>query len=63
MRSPALAGSGDFALVPDTWHQPLRQRMVRLKSAPESAAAFIDYLSTPAARARLAQAGFQLPTP
>lgn len=63
MRSPALAGNGDFALVPDTWHQPLRQRLVQMKAAPAAAAAFMDYLSTPAARASLAHAGFQLPTP
>jgi ABC-type molybdate transport system substrate-binding protein len=34
-----------------------------MKAAPAAAAAFMDYLSTPAARASLAHAGFQLPTP
>ncbi|MFM1887138.1 MAG: molybdate transporter, periplasmic molybdate-binding protein [Pseudomonadota bacterium] len=63
MRSPALEGRGEFGLVPDTWHQPLRQRMVQMKTAPPVAAAFIDFLSTPAARASLARAGFQFPTP
>lgn len=59
--APAFAQRSRFALVPDAWHQPLVQRMVLLKDAPEAARAFHRYLSTPAARAVLARHGFELP--
>jgi molybdate transport system substrate-binding protein len=62
-RAPAVAALGDFALIPESWHQPLAQRMVLLRDAPASARAFYDYLSTPEARAVMTRYGFVLPSP
>lgn len=59
--APAVAKTGRFALIPEDWHQPLRQRMVLVKGAPPQARAFYDYLSTPAAQAILVRYGFAMP--
>jgi len=61
-QAPALAQHGHFALIPATWHQPLRQRMVLMKGAPPSARAFHDYLISPAAQQLLREHGFELPS-
>jgi molybdate transport system substrate-binding protein len=59
--APAVARLGDFALIAEAWHQPLRQRMVLMKDAPPAAQAFHAYLSTPGALAILARYGFTAP--
>ena len=59
--SPALRERGTFALLPDTLHAPLRQRMVLLQRASPAAASFYDYLRAPASRAILSEYGFVLP--
>lgn len=59
--SPAIAKLGTYALIPAEMHEPLRQRMVLLKSAGETAKAFYRFLQQPAARAMLEQYGFTLP--
>lgn len=59
--APAVAKTGRFALIPEAWHQPLRQRMVLVKGAPPAARAFYDHLSTPAAQATLVRYGFAMP--
>ncbi len=59
--APSVAKLGNFALIPETWHQPLRQRMVLIKDAPPGARAFYDYVSTPAARIIMARYGFAMP--
>lgn len=59
--APAVAALGRFALIPEAWHQPLRQRMVLMKDAPPALQAFHDHLATPAARRILARYGFALP--
>lgn len=59
--APALRGRGRFALLPETLHAPLRQRMVLLERASPAAARFYDYLRSPASRAILSQYGFVLP--
>lgn len=59
--SPRVSDKGRYVLIPATWHQPLRQRMVLLKGADETAKAFFDYLQQPAARAILRRYGFVLP--
>jgi molybdate transport system substrate-binding protein len=59
--APTLRDRGTFALLPDTLHAPLRQRMVLLKRASPAAARFYDYLRSPASRAILRQFGFMLP--
>lgn len=59
--APEVAKTGRFALIPQAWHQPLRQRMVLVKGAPPAARAFYDHLSTPAAQAILVRYGFAMP--
>ncbi|RMH51697.1 MAG: molybdate ABC transporter substrate-binding protein [Alphaproteobacteria bacterium] len=59
--SPQLAGRGRFALIPEEWHRPLRQRMVLMKDAGPTAQEFYDFLATPEARGILARHGFGLP--
>jgi molybdate transport system substrate-binding protein len=60
-RSPAIAALGDFALLPADWHAALRQRMVLLKGAGETAREFYAFMQGPAARAALVRYGFALP--
>lgn len=59
--SPAIAARGEFALIPAEWHQPLRQRMVLIKNAGDTAQAFYRYLQSPAAREVFTRYGFTLP--
>jgi molybdate transport system substrate-binding protein len=59
--APALRERGRFALLPESLHAPLRQRMVLLKRASPAAARFYDYLRSPSSRAILGQYGFVLP--
>jgi molybdate transport system substrate-binding protein len=61
--SPALAGKGAWVLVPDTWHQPLRQAFVvsRRAASDPLARAFAEYLEGPDARTVLRRYGFTLP--
>jgi len=61
VKAPAVARLGDFALIPDTWHEPLKQRMVLIKGAGETAQAFYRYMQQPAARAIMKKYGFALP--
>jgi molybdate transport system substrate-binding protein len=60
-KAPAVAQVGTFAIIPETWHPPLRQRMVLLKGAGETARAFYDYMQKPAAREVQKHYGFVLP--
>ncbi len=59
--APRVSALGSFALIPEGWHSPLRQRMVLLKSAGPAAERFHDYLRQPPARAILRTYGFVLP--
>jgi molybdate transport system substrate-binding protein len=59
--APAVAKTGSFQLIPESWHQPLKQRMVLIKGAPPAAKAFHEYLSTPAAQAIMVRYGFAMP--
>lgn len=59
--APAVSRLGRFQLIPEAWHQPLRQRMVLMKNAPPAAIAFHDHLSTPAALAVMQRYGFAMP--
>ena len=59
--APQVAGRGHHALIPEDWHQPLRQRMVLLNGAGPVAEAFYAFLMQPDARAILARYGFVLP--
>jgi len=59
--APAVSALGESALLPEAMHEPLRQRMVLLKSAGKDASAFYAYLQQPAARDILKRFGFLLP--
>lgn len=61
VRSPELAKRGLAALIPESWHPPLRQRMALTRRAGEGAERFYDYLQQPAARAVFERYGFSLP--
>lgn len=59
--APNVRSRGAFALIPETDHPPLRQRMVLLKRAGPAVERFYLYLQQPAARATLERYGFTLP--
>ena len=59
--APQVARLGDFALIPESWHKPLAQRMVLMKDTPAPARAFYNYLSTPEAQAIMVKYGFAMP--
>lgn len=59
--SPAVSKGGDYVLLPESLHQPLRQRVVLIKGAGENARAFFAFLQQPAARAVFKRYGFVLP--
>lgn len=59
--SPRVAAVGSYALIPEDWHSPLRQRMVLLKHAGPVAEKFYAYVQQPAARAIFQKYGFALP--
>jgi molybdate transport system substrate-binding protein len=59
--APNVGSRGTFALIPDSDHAPLRQRMVLLTRAGPVAGRFYRYLQEPPARAILERYGFTLP--
>lgn len=59
--APEVAKLGTYALIPATWHKPLRQRMVLMKNAGKTAKALYAYMQEPPARAVLRKFGFVLP--
>jgi molybdate transport system substrate-binding protein len=61
--TPAVTGRGRFALVPESAHAPLRQRMALVKGAGQDARDFYRYLQGPAAREVFTRHGFALPGP
>jgi molybdate transport system substrate-binding protein len=61
VKAPELARHGVAALIPESWHPPLRQRMALTRHASDDASRFYDYLQQPAARAIFERYGFSLP--
>ncbi|HEU4935622.1 MAG TPA: molybdate ABC transporter substrate-binding protein [Vicinamibacterales bacterium] len=61
VKEPALADKGTYALIPQTDHPTLRQRMVLLKQATPVVAQFYHYMQGPAARAILVKNGYEAP--
>ena len=59
--APQVAARGTYALIPEHWHQPLRQRMVVLNDAGPVAQAFYAYMNEPPAREIMERYGFALP--
>jgi molybdate transport system substrate-binding protein len=60
--SPGMSAQGAYALLPDSLHDPLRQRMALTRVAGEGARALYEYLQQPAARAIFDRYGFMKPT-
>jgi molybdate transport system substrate-binding protein len=59
--APPVAGLGTFQLIPESWHEPLKQRMVLMRDAPPAVAEFYEYLATPAAQEIMTRYGFAMP--
>ncbi|WP_051152064.1 molybdate ABC transporter substrate-binding protein [Fodinicurvata sediminis] len=59
--SPKLSQRSSHALVPEDWHKPLRQRMIRMNNAGPVAERFYAYLQSEAARRVFRRYGFLLP--
>jgi molybdate transport system substrate-binding protein len=59
--APPLSEQGTYALLPESLHPPLRQRMVLLKRTSATAERFYRYLQQPAARDILGRYGFAVP--
>ena len=59
--APALEGRGTHALLPETLHEPLRQRMVLTRRAGPVAERFYAYMQQPPAREVMRRFGFTLP--
>jgi molybdate transport system substrate-binding protein len=59
--SPSVSNLGTYSLVPEGWHEPLRQRMVLLKDAGETAGRFYAFLMGNEAREIMHRYGFVLP--
>jgi molybdate transport system substrate-binding protein len=60
-RAPSVARLGTYALIPEDWHESLRQRMTLIKGAGETAQAFYAYMRGASARAIMRRYGFVLP--
>ena len=59
--APNFSGRGEYALIPQDRHAPLRQRMVLLKGAGETARRFYAFVASASGRAILKRYGFVLP--
>lgn len=59
--APDVARLGTFALIPETSHAPLRQRMALLRNHGETAAMFFAFMQEEPARAIMRRYGFVLP--
>lgn len=59
--SPKVSALGAHALIDDTWHEPLRQRMALTKTAGPVAEQFYAFAKSTAARAIFRKYGFGLP--
>lgn len=59
--SPQIARLGEYILIPEDMHEPLRQRMTLVKGAGVTARAFYRHLQEPPARAVFKRYGFGLP--
>jgi molybdate transport system substrate-binding protein len=60
--APQVARLADHALIPASWHPPLRQRMALLRGAGPVAQAFYEFVAEPTARAIFRRHGFLLPS-
>jgi molybdate transport system substrate-binding protein len=59
--SPTVSKHGQYVLLPETWHEPLHQRMVLLQGAGDTARAFFAFVQKEPARIIFRRYGFLLP--
>lgn len=59
--APTVRVRGTYALIPEDWHRPLRQRMALLRNAGPVAERFYAYINGPSAREIMTRYGFVLP--
>ena len=59
--APVIGNAGNYVLIPESMHAPLRQRMVLTKKAGDTAREFYAYLQAAAARDVFKRYGFVLP--
>jgi molybdate transport system substrate-binding protein len=59
--SPSVSKLGNYVLLPEELHQPMRQRMVLIKGAGATARAFYRYVQEASAREIFRRYGFVLP--
>lgn len=59
--APAMKPLGRFELIPDAWHEPLRQRMVLLRNAGPVAQRFYAFMQERPARQIMVRYDFVLP--
>ena len=59
--SPALKARGDFSLLPEALHEPIRHRLALTKRASEAALRVQAWLLSPQAAAVFARHGLQVP--
>ena len=60
-QSKELAGKVDYLLIPHHLHQPIRQRMVLIKHAPQEVVQFYNFLQNEKARRIIQAHGYSLP--
>ncbi|MDB5763217.1 MAG: molybdenum transporter, periplasmic molybdate-binding protein [Herminiimonas sp.] len=59
--APAVSRHSRYALIPASWHSPLRQKMVLLPKAGDTAKDFYRFVQAPPARTVFKKYGFALP--
>lgn len=59
--APNVRERGQFALIPEDAHEPLRQRMVLTRRATPAAERFYEYMQSEPARQIMSRYGFVLP--
>jgi molybdate transport system substrate-binding protein len=59
--APNVARLGSYALIPESWHEPLRQRVAVLTGAGDTARRFVEFVRSNAARLVMKHYGFVLP--
>lgn len=59
--SKEVAKDTEHVLIPENFHEPIRQRMVLLKNPPQSVQDFYNYMQSPKARDIIKAHGYALP--
>ena len=59
--NPGISKKGSFRLIDANLHNPLRQRMVLLRNAGDTARQFYNYMQTTAAQEIMEKCGFTIP--